>query len=96
VKFDVSGDDPRRVETVRRGGLPPQRARALRSARERLDHASVERLLQQAFTVDCQVKGARPGNPWQTLERIALRLAGVTDIDWIDQCAAMVAPSGSR
>lgn len=80
-------------------GLPPQRERAMRAAKERLRAADIEALLAQAARVDQQVKGAADGDAWQTLETIALRVAGVTDLDWIaadDQRAAKRAWSGAK
>jgi len=76
-------------------GMPPQRERAMRAARARLPARDLEVLLQQALNVDQQVKGA-PGDPWQTLERIALRLAGVNGVGWLNQSPAKRASSGAR
>jgi DNA polymerase-3 subunit delta len=59
-------------------GLPRNREQAMRSARARLSLPLIESLLGAAFEIDCQVKGAAPGDPWQNLERLALALAGVT------------------
>jgi len=80
-------------------GMPPQRERAMREAKERLRASDVEALLVQAAQVDQRVKGAADGDAWHALESIALRLAGVTDVDWIasaDQRAAKRAWSGSK
>jgi len=80
-------------------GMPPQRERAMRAAKERLRARDVEALLAQAAQVDQRVKGASDGDAWQALESIALRVAGVTDLDWIanaDQDAAKRAWSGSK
>ena len=57
-------------------GMPQQRARLIEAARRRLRPADIEAALTLAATVDRQVKGA-PGDPWRTLETLALRLAGV-------------------
>jgi DNA polymerase-3 subunit delta len=76
-------------------GMPPQRERAMRAARARLPLRDIEMLLQQSAFVDQQVKGA-PGDPWQTLERIALRLAGVSGAAWLDQRPIKRASSGAR
>jgi DNA polymerase-3 subunit delta len=57
-------------------GMPPQRARLIEAARRRLRPADIEAALALAATVDRQVKGA-PGDPWRTLETLALHLAGV-------------------
>jgi DNA polymerase-3 subunit delta len=80
-------------------GMPPQRERAMRAAKERLRASDVEALLELAARVDQQVKGAADGDPWQTLETIALRIAGIDDLGWIasaDQRAAKRAWSGSK
>jgi DNA polymerase-3 subunit delta len=80
-------------------GMPPQRERAMRAAKERLRASDVEALLELAARVDQQVKGAADGDAWQTLESIALRVAGATDLSWIanaDQRAAKRAWSGSK
>ena len=50
---------------------------------KRLRKHDIEALLALAARVDQQVKGAAPGDPWQTLECIALRLAGVADLEWL-------------
>jgi DNA polymerase-3 subunit delta len=76
-------------------GMPPQRERAMRAARARLSVRDLEVLLQQSAYVDQQVKGA-PGDPWQTLERIALRMAGVDGVGWLDQSPMSRASSGAR
>jgi hypothetical protein len=55
----------------------------MRSAAKRLRKRDVEDLIGQAARIDQQVKGAAPGDPWQTLEYVALRLAGVADVDWL-------------
>jgi DNA polymerase III delta subunit len=80
-------------------GMPPQRERAMRAAKERLRANDIEALLEQAARVDQQVKGAADGDAWRSLEAIALRVAGVTDLKWIasaDQRAAKRAWSGSK
>ncbi len=64
-------------------GLPQAKERAMHSAAKRLRKRDIEDLLAQAARVDQQVKGAAPGDPWQTLEYIALRLAGVTELGWL-------------
>lgn len=64
-------------------GLPPQRERAMRAARERLQVDQLEQLLESAALVDQQVKGAADGDAWQTLESLALHVAGVTATQWI-------------
>jgi DNA polymerase-3 subunit delta len=61
-------------------GLPQTKERAMRAARERLESRELEGLLEECARVDRQVKGAAPGDPWRTLECVALRLAGVPSL----------------
>jgi DNA polymerase III subunit delta len=77
-------------------GLPQQRERAMRAARSRLGVHDLEALLKQALLVDQQAKGAAHGDPWHTLERMALRLSGIQALDWLDQGIANRASSGAR
>ena len=63
-------------------GLPQAKERAMRAASKRLRKRDIENLLAQSARVDQQVKGAAPGDPWQTLEDIALRIAGA-DLGWL-------------
>ena len=63
-------------------GLPQSKERAMRAASKRLRKRDIEELLAQSARVDQQVKGAAPGDPWQTLEDVALRLAGA-DLGWL-------------
>lgn len=71
-------------------GLPQAKERAMRSAAKRLRKPDVEDLIGQAARIDQQVKGAAPGDPWQTLEYVALRLAGVAGVDWLADWPATV------
>jgi len=64
-------------------GLPQQKERAMRAARKRLKTLEIEELLGLASCVDQQVKGMALGDPWSTLECIALRIAGVAAIEWL-------------
>lgn len=64
-------------------GLPQQKERAMRAARKRLKTHDIEELLVLAARVDQQVKGAATGDPWLTLECMALRMAGVADLAWL-------------
>lgn len=64
-------------------GLPPQKERAMRSAGKRLKTADIEAMLALAARVDQQVKGVAIGDPWLTLECIALRIAGVANLEWL-------------
>jgi len=64
-------------------GLPQQKERAMRAARKRLKDGDIEELLALAARVDQQVKGAATGDPWQTLECMVLRVAGVADLEWL-------------
>jgi DNA polymerase-3 subunit delta len=68
----------RRLATGAAGGMAPQRARLVESARGRLRGPDIEAVLTLAERVDRQVKGASVGDPWRTLETLVLRLAGVT------------------
>ena len=56
----------------------------------------LEALLVRCAWIDQQVKGAADGDPWQSLERMALHIAGVTDLDWLDQRIANLDSSGLR
>lgn len=85
----------RRLMSGDSGGMPPQRERAMRAARSRLQQHDLEALLAQAAWVDQQVKGAAAGDPWQSLERMALRIAGVRDLAWL-QPDTKRASSGAR
>ncbi len=64
-------------------GMPQAKERAMRSAAKRLRKRDIEGLIAQAARIDQQVKGAAPGDPWETLEYVALRLAGVAGVDWL-------------
>jgi DNA polymerase III subunit delta len=64
-------------------GMPQAKERAMRSAAKRLRKRDIEGLIAQAARIDQQVKGAAPGDPWETLEYVALRLAGVSGVDWL-------------
>ncbi len=77
-------------------GLPQQRERTMRAARERLQLTDVEALLSRCAWIDQQVKGAADGDPWQSLERMALYIAGVADVGWLDQRIANFDSSGVR
>ena len=56
----------------------------------------LEALLVRCALIDQQVKGAADGDPWQSLERLALRIAGAADLDWLDQRIANRDSSGLR
>jgi DNA polymerase-3 subunit delta len=66
------------VRTLAGSGAPmaPNRARAFEAARRRLSESDVERAVLLLGRTDRQVKGA-PGDPWRTLETLALLVAGV-------------------
>lgn len=64
-------------------GLPQQKERAMRSAQKRLKTRDIEEMLALAARVDQQVKGVAIGDPWLTLECIALLMAGVADLEWL-------------
>jgi DNA polymerase-3 subunit delta len=64
-------------------GLPQPKERAMRAARKRLATHDLEGMLALAACVDQQVKGMALGDPWSTLECIALRMAGISDLEWL-------------
>lgn len=75
----------RRLSSGDARGLPRNREQMMRSARARLELDRIESLLAAAFEIDCQVKGAAPGDPWQSLERLSLELAGVASMRQLAQ-----------
>lgn len=64
----LKGGNPMRVPAMKR--------RAMERTMERLGTRGVEELLGLAEQIDRQVKGVEPGDPWRTLERLLLGLAG--------------------
>jgi DNA polymerase-3 subunit delta len=56
----------------------------------------LETMLVRCAWIDQQVKGAAVGDPWQSIERMALHIAGVGDVDWLDQRIANFDSSGVR
>ncbi len=64
-------------------GLPKAKISSMREARQRLKLRDIEALLVPAAQADQQAKGAATGDPWLTIETIALRLAGVDDLAWL-------------
>jgi DNA polymerase-3 subunit delta len=48
----------------------------LQKALQRLTRTDTGAMLQQAQQIDAQVKGQAPGNPWSSLTRLLLQLAG--------------------
>jgi DNA polymerase-3 subunit delta len=77
----------RRALTGDSRGLPQQRERAMHAARARLSVAQLEALLKACLSIDQQSKGALGGDAWQTLERVALRLAGIRSLDGLSVIA---------
>ncbi len=61
-------------------GLPGPKISLMRAARQRLNLRDIETLFALATQADEQVKGAASGDPWLTIEGIALRLAGVENL----------------
>lgn len=64
----LKGGHPMRVPTMKR--------RAMERTMDRLGFRGVEDLLQLAEQIDRQVKGIEQGDPWRSLERLLLELAG--------------------
>ena len=56
--------------------IPAFKRQAIERTGRRLGAEGVDELLRLAESVDRQVKGVLPGDPWQSLERLLLRLAG--------------------
>jgi DNA polymerase III delta subunit len=54
-----------------------QRQKATGAALGRLRASQFAALLTDAFSIDQQLKGMRRGNPWEALEALLFRLAGV-------------------
>ena len=57
--------------------VPAFKRRLIERALDRLGSAGVEGLLRDAEQIDRQVKGFEPGDPWRSMERLLLALAGV-------------------
>ena len=57
--------------------VPAFKRRLIERALGRLGSAGVEGLLRDAEQIDRQVKGFEPGDPWRSMERLLLALAGV-------------------
>ncbi len=84
----LEGEEPMRLmglvvsqlRMIKAGGnqfrLPAAKRRAMERTLQRLGTRGVEDLLQLAERMDRQVKGVEPGDPWRTLERLLLELAG--------------------
>lgn len=70
----------RALDALATGGtpprLPPQRLRALQAQANRLPPRQLHRALALAIRADQAIKGMAPGDPWQHLASLALRLAG--------------------
>ena len=65
-----------RIAGGERVRLPPQRARTLERLARRLGPAGLEAAVSECALLDLQAKGMLRGDAWQSLERIALFLAG--------------------
>ena len=65
-----------RIARGERPRLPPQRVRALERLAKRLHTAGLEAAIAECALLDLQAKGMLRGDAWQSLERLALFLAG--------------------
>ncbi len=65
-----------RLAAGERVRLPPQRARTLERLAKRLGKAGLETAVSDCALLDLQAKGMLRGDAWQSLERIAVYLAG--------------------
>lgn len=70
----------RTLDALATGGapprLPPQRLRALQAQASRLPPRQIHQALALAIRADQTIKGMEPGDPWQHLASLVLRLAG--------------------
>lgn len=70
----------RTLDALASGGapprMPPQRLRALQAQANRLPPRQIHRALALAVRADQAVKGMAPGDPWQHLASLVLRLTG--------------------
>ncbi len=57
--------------------IPAFKRRLIENALDRIGTAGVQGLLRDAEQIDRQVKGVEPGDPWRSMERLLLGLAGV-------------------
>jgi DNA polymerase-3 subunit delta len=56
----------------KRAGVWPRRQPIVKAALRRLREPQIRRLLEQAANVDCVVKGARLGPPWEAIQALVL------------------------
>jgi DNA polymerase-3 subunit delta len=56
--------------------LPPRKMAQAEQLAGRLGHASLDRALVLAASIDRAIKGMHPGNPWDGLSALVLRLSG--------------------
>lgn len=70
----------RTLDALASGGapprMPPQRLRALQAQANRLPPRQIHRALALAVRADQTLKGMTPGDPWQPLASLVLRLTG--------------------
>ena len=70
----------RTLDALASGGapprMPPQRLRALQAQANRLPPRQIHRALQLAVQADQAIKGMSPGDPWQHLASLVMRLTG--------------------
>lgn len=63
-------------QAVQQAGIWPKRRPLMQKALSRHPSSSWQDFLTQASQLDQMIKGARPGNPWDQLETLALQLCG--------------------
>ena len=66
----------REVSVGGRPRMPPSQRNAMAAAAKRLGTDAIDRQLQECAWLDLQAKGMLRGDPWQSLERILLAVAG--------------------
>jgi DNA polymerase III delta subunit len=72
------------------GKLPQHRERALRVAEKRLSKHDLARFLVEAAQIDQQCKGMLSGDPWPSIERLLLAVAGAGSAGWLTDDAPLV------
>jgi len=65
-----------RAQAMREARVPRPRERGYERALARLDAAQLRDALREAARTDRMIKGIEPGDAWQALESLALRMAG--------------------
>lgn len=88
----------RRAQELAHGGkpyIPRNRRQALEAAVRRLGPPGIDDLLDESALLDLQAKGMLRGDPWLSLERIVLRLAGTPQPTLTNE-ADLLRPSATR